>query len=312
MSERLIINGQGDERIVSPTSPFPDKKPLEYDYDRTTRFLQEAKQLAKEAKLGQKEGTWIPQLDYPELPFAMCLMSDMHYGSVNVDYDLLDEHFKIVEDTPNFFLGTNGDHVDNFNAVQFPDGMFENPLPPNYQAKALFKRLLELDRKDKVSVIAHGNHDLFGKKGGQDFFETFASEFKCPIFTEGGHLDIQTAGYTYKMILNHTYWGKSKINITNAPKRLMEYESGDYTADIGWLGHTHQSSYEHFTKGGKDIIAVVSGTYKTEDPWASRIGLGMNHGHAGITVVFWPDQRKMEVFKDINVAQQYILGRILK
>jgi len=308
--ERLVINARGDEKIISPTSPFPDKRVPEYNYEKTTQFLQEAKQLAKEAKVGQKEGTWIPQLEYPRQPFAMCLMSDIHYGSINVDYDLLNEHLKIVEDTPNFFLGTNGDHVDNFNSVKFADGMFENPLPPHYQASVMFKKLLDMDRKNKVGIISHGNHDLFGLSGGQNFFETFADEFQCPIFTEGGHLDIQTAGYTYKMILNHTYWGKSKINITNAPKRMMEYESGEYTADIGWLGHTHQSSYEHFNKGQTDKIAIVSGTYKTECPWASRIGLGMNPGHAGITLVMWPEKRKMEVFKDIFVAQAFILGQI--
>ena len=308
--EKLIINGRGLEKIIGPTNPFPDKHIPSYDYEKTTKFLSEARQMVKETKIGQKEATWIPELMYPTLPFAISLMSDMHYGSTNVDYELLDKHFKIVEETPNFFLATNGDHIDNFNAVKFPDGMYENPLPPNHQAKALFKKLLDLDKKDKVAVVAHGNNDLFGHKGGQDFFETFASEMKAPVFTQGGTLDIVTASYTYKMILNHTYWGKSKINITNAPKRLMEYENGDKTADIGWLGHTHQSSFEHFSKGGKDVVAVVSGTYKVDDPWAAKIGLGANPGKAGTTLVLYPDQRKMEVFKDMESAQDYILGLI--
>lgn len=308
--ERLIIDSKGTEKIVSPTHPYPDKKIPEYDYTKTTQFLKESRQLVKEADLGQKVATWIPDLQYPTLPFAIALMSDLHYGSTNTDYDLLDEHFKIIEDTPNFYMATNGDHVDNFNAVKHPTGMTENPLPPHYQAIVLFRKLLELDRKNKVAVISQGNHDLFGFLGGQDFFETFASEFQCPIFTQGGSLDINTAGYTYKMILNHTYWGRSKINITNASKRLIEYESGEKTADIGWLGHTHQSSFEHFTKGGKDIVAVVSGTYKVDDPWAAQNGIGSRAGHAGITLVLWPDQRKMEVFKDMRTAQQFMLGRI--
>ena len=308
--ERLVVNSRGDERIISPTHPFPDKKIPEYNYEKTTQFLKETENLLKKEKVGQKEATWIPQLDYPTLPFCVALMSDIHYGSVNVDYNLLDRHFGIIENTPNFYMATNGDHVDNFNAVKFADGMFENPLPPHYQSIVFFKKLLELDKKNKIGVISQGNHDLFGFSGGQDFFESFASEMKAPIFTEGGKLNIETAGYTYKMILNHTYWGKSKLNITNAPKRMMEYESGEYTADIGWLGHTHQSSFEHFNKGTEDKIAVVSGTYKTEDPWASKIGLGQNPGHAGITLMLWPDKRKMEVFKDMETAQQFMTGMI--
>ncbi len=312
MAERktLIVDALGTEREIQNTSPFPDKKHVIYDYKETTTFLKRARTLSKEAGIGQKEATWIPQLEHPLLPFAVVLMSDLHYGSTHCDYDLLDSHFDIVDNTPNFFLITNGDHTDSFAPVKHPSGMFENPLPPHFQAKALFQRLLELDKKGKVGAIGQGNHDLFAGDGGLDYYETFDREFQAPIFDQGGKLNIQTPGYTYRMILNHTYWGRSKINITNAAKRLIEYESGDRTGDIGWVGHTHQSSYEYFTKGGKDIVAVVSGTYKVEDPWAARNGIGDGPGFPGITLMLWPTERKIEVFKDIKIAKKTLDGFI--
>jgi hypothetical protein len=311
MTERIVIDGQGHEKFVSPTSPFPDKKFPLYDYTETTDLLKRARQITKESSVGQKEATWIPDLQYPLLPMAIVLMSDLHYGSINVDYDLLDSHFKIVEDTPNFYLCTNGDHTDSFAPTKHPSGMFENPLPPHFQAKALFQRLLELDKLGKIGSIAHGNHDLFGFDGGQDYYETFAKEFNAPIFDRGGLLNIQTAAYTYRMVHNHTFWGRSKINITNAAKRLIEYEGGG-DADIGWVAHTHQSSYELFTKGPKEQVAVVSGTYKVDDPWAERIGIGGRSGHPGITLLLWPTERRMEVMKDIRVAQNFILSMIFR
>lgn len=310
MSREIIVDSLGTTKLVSPTSPFPDKVLPVYDYHRTTEFLKESRQISKESRIGQKEATWIPQLDYPLQPFAISLISDMHYGSINVDYDLLDEHFDIIENTPNFFMATNGDHTDSFNAIKFQSGMFENPLPPHFQAKALFNKLLELDRKNKIGVISQGNHDMFGFEGGEDYYETFAREFKAPIFDRGGLLTIDTAGYKYKMVMNHTYWGKSKINITNVAKRLIEYEGGG-DADIGWVGHTHQSSYEMFTKGPKELLAVVSGTYKVDDDWAARQGISARSGHPGICVILWPTENKMEVFKNIKVAQQFILGSVL-
>lgn len=74
-------------------------------------------------------------------------------------------------------------------------------------------------------------------------------------------------------MFNHTYWGRSRINVTNAAKRMMEYEGGG-DCDISWVGHTHQSSYEHLERGGKDILAVVSGSYKERDNWARKKGIG--------------------------------------
>jgi hypothetical protein len=307
MSE-IIIDGQGTTKEIRGAI-FPNKKGVVYDYKATTELLKEVSKLERGAEIGQKEATWVPALEYPHLPFVLALMSDLHYGSTNVDYDLLDSHFNAVEETPNMFLATNGDHTDNFNPTKHPTGMFENPLPPDLQGRALFQRILELDKKNKVACIGQGNHDYFGFDGGQDYFTTFASQFRSPIFTGVARLNIETAGYVYKIIMNHTYWGKSKINVTNTAKRLIEYE-GVGNVDIGWVGHTHESSYEYFTKGGKDIIAVVSGTYKTIDPWASRNGIGGRAGHPGIAVMFWPNERKMEIFKDVLDAQKTLLNLI--
>ena len=291
----------GDEKIINPDSTFPNKKEVVYDYKKTTKLIKETQTIIKEAKTGQTEATWIPNLDFPNKPFGILLMSDIHYGSIGVDYDLLDRHLELVENTPNMFLATNGDHIDNFNAVKHATGMMENPIPPFLQGRAFFQRLLELDKKGKIASIAQGNHDDFGQLGGQDFYDTFVREFSAPIFSQGGILTIDTPGYKYKLVHNHTYWGRSKINITNAPKRLLEYE-GNGEGDIGWVGHTHQSSYEHFNKGGKDLLAVVSGAYKQNDPWAAKNGISGHSGEPGIVLVLWPDKRKMECIKDIEVA----------
>jgi hypothetical protein len=312
---RIIIDGKGSEKQVfeKQVSPFPDKKKQKSEYERVTKYLQEGQQIGKDFDPGQtdRRATWVPQPQYPDLPIAILLASDIHYGSTRIDYDLLEKHLKIVEDTPNFYMCTNGDHIDNFNAVTHATGMTENPLPPVIQGRVFMERLLELDSQKKIGVLGQGNHDEFGFVAGQDFYDTFMRDFSAPIFTKGGILTIKLQGVDYKMVLNHTYWGKSKINITNASKRLLEYEGGG-ECDIGWLGHVHQSSYELFTKGEKEQLAVVSGTYKTDDPWAAKKGIGGRGGHPGITVMLWPHKKKMEVFKDAEIAQEFMLGMIKK
>jgi len=284
---------------------YPDKKERTLDFDRVTNYLQEGRDICKDFEIGQREAMFIPEADFPDLPIVLGLCSDIHYGSIGVNYHQLKRYLDIIENVPNFYLATNGDEVDNFNAVFHPTGMTENPLPPQIQSRTIAQKLLALDNKGKIAVLSQGNHNRAGFAGGQDWYDTFLSEFKAPVFTSGGLLTIRYGGIDYRIVMNHTYWGKSKLNVTNAAKRMMEYEGGG-DVDIAWVGHTHQSSYEHFERGNKDVIAVVSGTYKVDDKWAAQNGIGGRGQSPGICVMLYPKQRKMEAFKDIETALDYM------
>lgn len=291
-----------EERI---NRTFPDKKSRSLDFDRVTRYLQEGQEIMADFEIGQREATYIPQVEYPDLPLVMLCASDLHYGSLGVNYPLLMRHLSIIEELPNFCLATNGDEVDAFNAIFHPTGMTENPLPPQVQSRAIAEKLLKLDKLGKIAVISQGNHNRSGFAGGQDWYESFLGQFRCPIFTQGGKIHIVHGGVVYTGIINHTYWGKSKLNPTNAVKRMIEYEGGG-NVDFGWIGHVHQSSYEHFERGGKDVLAIVSGTYKVDDKWAAQNGIGGRGQKGGICVMLYPYRRKMEAFKDIETAVDYM------
>lgn len=310
MNERGIFTGATEDswKPIGKTE-FTDKKLRRLEYDRVTRHIQEGQAIFQEWEIGQREASVVIEAPHKELPIVVGLLSDMHYGSINVNYEILNRHLDIIEQTPNFYMATNGDHVDFFNAIKFASGMSENPINQQLQARTLMLRLRELDQQGKILVLSHGNHDNFGQEAGQDFFDSFLSEFNAPIFTSGGLLHMFVQGQEYKMLLNHTYWGKSKINATNAAKRLMEYEGGG-DIDIAWLGHSHNSSYEHFERGGKDVLAIVSGTYKLRDDWAARNGLGSRGQQPGISLMLWPGERKMQAFKDIVVAEEVMEGWI--
>lgn len=304
---QLIVDSEGTVKDVreARNPMFPDKKQRTLDFDRVTNYLQEGRELLKDFEIGQREATFLPQPEHPELPIVIALMSDIHYGSVGANYELLRRHLDIIEHTPNMFLATNGDEVDNFNAVFHATGMTENPLPPQIQSRAIAGELLRLDRMGKVAVFSQGNHNRAGFLGGQDWYDSFLGSMQAPVFTSGGILNIGYDQQLYRMVINHTYWGRSKLNVTNAAKRLMEYEAGG-DADIAWVGHTHQSSYEHLERGRKDILAIVSGTYKVDDPWAAQNGIGGRGQQPGICVMLWGNQRRMQAFKDIEVAQEFM------
>lgn len=304
----LIIDSRGTvkdipERHYDPN--FPDKKERHLDFERVTSYLQEGREIMKDFEVGQREATFIPAVEYPDLPMVVELASDLHYGSIGVNYKQLSKHLEIIENVPNFFLATNGDEVDNFNAVFHATGMTENPLPPQIQSRAIAGKLLELDRRGKIAVLSQGNHNRAGFTAGQDWYDSFLSEFRCPVFTSGGLLTIPYGGIKYRILMNHTYWGKSKLNVTNAAKRMMEYEGGG-DVDVAWVGHTHQSSYEHFERGNKDVLAVVSGTFKVDDPWAAQNGIGGRGQQPGICIMLWPGERRIEAFKNIQSAVDFM------
>lgn len=276
-----------------------------YIYNEATELMRRAQNLSRESAIGVSEAVWTPKADYPDLPVAILLATDIHYGALGVDYDLLDKHLGIVESTPNFYMVTNGDHVDNFNSVKHPSGMHENPIPPQLQTQALMEKLRYMDGLGKIGVLSFGNHDNFIGAAGYDWLETFARGMQASIFTSGGFLHILHGAEHYGMAMTHTYWGVSKINPTNAAKRFWEHEYPQ--ADIVFLGHTHQSEALHWERGGKDRIAVVGGSYKQKDNWATRVGIGRKPGLPGITLLLYPNEHRMEVVKNIETAQEFIL-----
>lgn len=280
-------------------------------YREATELLKRAQEFNRKIDIGVKEATWQPIPDYPDLPIAILHATDIHYGSTHVDYDLLDKHLTVVEDTPNFYMLTNGDHVDNFNVIgKWASAVYENPLPPQLQTMALIERVKGIDAKKKLAVMSFGNHDNFIDASGYDWFNTFARGLNAPVFTSGGFLHALVGSQWYGIALTHEYWGKSKINPTNAAKRFWEYEYPQ--ADIVLLGHTHQSEVLHWERGGKDRIASIGGTFKLSDNWARKKGIGGRGGEPGHCMILWPDQRKMFATKDIDVAQQFILSKIFE
>lgn len=274
-------------------------------YAEATALLERAQKLRERAAVGVMEADFRPQAAYPHAPIGIALMTDTHYGSINVNYGLLGEHFTHLETTPNLYLAHNGDNTDNFNAFVHPSGMFENPLKPSVATMAWTERLRRLGKLGKVAVLSFGNHDQFMEGAGYDWLETFAHDVETSLFPSGGLLRIHHGTQVYQLALTHMYWGRSKLNPTNANKRFMDFEYPE--ADISFLGHTHQSESLHFEKGPRDRVAVIGGTYKVRDDWARQRGIGGRSGSPGHVVLLWPDRRRMLPVKDFEVAREILL-----
>lgn len=286
---------------------FPDRKQRDVSFSHFTSHIQEIQRYEQENSIAQDEATWHPKPEYPDLPIAILWMSDVHYGSKATDYDMLLEHLDIVRNTPNMYIISGGDEIDNFSPAKYPDGIISDLAKPGDQILAWGDLLKQLTYENKLAAVVWGNHTAFSKQAGIDPYEFWHENTECPFFTDGGGtLHIVHGNQIYNAGLRHTYFGNSKVNPSNAAKKLMQYGYPDL--DIACLAHTHWSSGEMFTSMGREKIAVIGGTYKLFDSFRKNWD-GDPHP-AGYTIVLHPESFKMLLFRFPEMAQQYISGCI--
>jgi len=308
--QRLIINAKGEEKIIYPqphisetppeqTIVFPDKKETHVDWRRNFERVIEVQKILKEANIGQEEATVHPDLEYPDLPMLLAIITDAHLFSVGTDHELLKKHLDLVINQPNVRMLDCGDDVD---MGIWGDLVFEQVLPPYMQGFTM--RDLARELGDKMIAILGGNHNDWMKACGTEFYDAFLRNAKCPVMPAGGMIHLEIGEQTYNIAAKHTHWGRSRLNATNASKRLIQWGYPD--ADCAILGHSHQASMEQLYMGGKNRLAVVGGTYKLDDQWAERKGISDSKERGGLGILFYPKERKMIPFLQMEDGVEYL------
>jgi len=263
---------------------FPDKKRVDISFDEVTAEIKRQQEYSSRVEVAQEEATWFATGEYPHMPVAIVFFTDIHYGNKGVDYDLLEEHIRTVKETPNMFALMGGDLIDAFSPTKNATGMMADAINPDEQAEAVMSMLVDLDHHSKLGGVQIGNHDAWVDLSGYRF-ERFLQELQCPVFQGAGNINILvgSGGEKYRVYWSHTHWGNSKLNITNAAKRALQFSSPD--AEIALLGHVHQSSAEHFD-------------------------IGSTPGAPGYTIMLWPNEHKKAVFRNPQDAKDYIVNAI--
>lgn len=308
MTERLVIDGRGTEKIIRPSERvvFSDKKASVVDEESILRHLTESQRIYKEMEVGQREATVELNPQYPDLPVFIWLNCDSHIGSKMVDYDAFLKDYNIVKNTPNFFCLSNGDEIDHFmvNLGRASVGAYETPITPGQQAKLVQSLFRKLDEQDKMLAFSFGNHNQWLRGSGYKFENTWLADFKCPVLNCGGLLKANYGGQEYRIAMTHQYWGQSKLNPTNAAKRYWEHEFP--SADVIFLGHTHQAEFLFFKRDQETDYryGIIGGTYKVDDEWPQEHGYGTSH-LGGFVLKLQPGRRDIEILRSAEEAQEY-------
>lgn len=249
---------------------------------------------------------------HTDKPFAVAFSADWHLGSAGVDYATFLDHVRLILETPNLFVGTVGDLVDNFVKSRMKSAMLHALFGPQEQydvVREIFRML-----GDKMLWHADGNHDAWtDDESGVNMLGMMLSEAvaNVPYLPYGGgiNLVVNDGKVVYRIFAKHKYRFNSSFNATHGNKRMHELES---PYDVGVTAHTHNPSVEHTHRWngvyGKDIIHIVCGTYKVSDPYAAANGYGQSSWIAVPVVVFYPDEKRMIPFYHLEDAVEILKG----
>lgn len=305
MKEKLIVNSRGDEMIVLPAegTKFTDKKSSHTDEERMLEHLSNAVKLSKEQEVSQSKGEICLNPAYNDLPAYIVAITDEHKGSVGVDYHAINKIRSLIRETPNFYEINGGDFVDNFNAVHksaISGSMNEEIISPMAQAKLSSEIFKRMDKQGKLLTVLTGNHEKMTNVSF-DYANTWLSDLSCPILKSGGILTIKYGSQEYKVFLGHKYRGLGGQNPSNA---FLHVTADHPEVDVIILGHVHKKFISVFSKGGKERIGIVGGTFKLDDEYSADMGHPRDdYNLGGVTFALDPNEHRIQVFPNVSEAE---------
>ena len=315
---RLIINPQGTEKVIRPpyasvvdnVLAIGDKKEMDISWRNIFGEMKQTADTWKEIYPYQDE-THV-NLDaiaeYPDKPFLIWWASDMHIGNVDTEYEILQRHIELIENTPNCGLVTVGDDIDFGILPRFEVRFMQTatPMVQAWTAKDLMAEFNGRNPRGKQLVLAHviGNHTHSMMQTTGVLYEEFYRQSKAAILPGLGQMFLNYGEENYEVGLAHKYFGRSRLNVTLEGKRLMEYHYPN--ADVAVVGDFHKSAFEKFNKGGKTRLVVRPGTY--------RVGTGLfenNRGWGkgdlgGSCTVFYPDKHDFQAFNTLEEGINFV------
>lgn len=239
----------------------------------------------------------------PDVPIAIGWFSDIHIGSPHVDYVSAHTDFITVANTKGFYGGFHGDLGDNWIIGRLQAQARNQRLSIQDEIRLGLDLLKTLG--DKLLWAVPGNHDNWEYVlSGRD---SIAEALKGTRLLYDPHevvftLTVGDAAWVVKV--RHQWRGYSIFNDSHGIE--VGWERGDTDFDIGVGGHLHTGTWlRPFHRHRKRRYALVTGTYKTDDGYARRMGFRGTCGLGSGATVMTPNG-DFVFFEDVRFAAQYL------
>ena len=242
----------------------------------------------------------------PDIKYIMlCFFADLHLGHLGVDYDLLKEYIKILEETENAYVVFLGDVVD---ADVYPNWRSYENLPEQLVWKFFESLMIRL--RGKIVAVCRGNHEYrLQKLVGVDLAEIILSRLGIPYLSFGGDIRVKAGDITYLIHVIHKTRYRSVINPVHACIRLAHLRTD---ADIIVHAHYHEPSLAQINIRNKQRVLMTVGTFLTESDYAHSIGLTPSTQRMNFRmpcVILNCRRKEMQGYLDLELAR-YLLNKL--
>jgi hypothetical protein len=236
---------------------------------------------------------------FPEmLPIGVCYTGDWHLGGGGVDVRQLQRDIEIIGTTDGLYAVGMGDYVDGVSihskavsALYDPSAVGARGLQ-NSMALIVARKAM-----GKWLAIIDGNHDAWSERHAAiGSTRDFAKALGAQYFHQGGgsiHLTVGTQ--RYNLAVRHNAPGHSRLNSTNAQRRMFDEWPDWQNTDTICLAHFHFNDMHQPPRKGGSCVYLRSGTYKLRDPYAANGGFTPEWGVP--MVVLYPDSKRVIPFR---------------
>lgn len=243
-----------------------------------------------------------------EKPICLIFSSDVHFGSIFTDYDMLIEIWKTILTTPNTYLAINGDFIDNFE-LPVPKlllaGINSQLIPPVLQRRFYIDYLESLVEENKIIAMTLGNHEEFA---GLEVYSQIYDRINIGL--NRLMVNMLVGDEEYKIALIH----KSRFNSVLNPvhSSLRELHLNYPFVDVVVTSHTHIPSLQTYPypkneKGHEIVYLIKTGSLKNKDTYTYKF---FNHYAVSQistpAIVFYPNVKKMVGFHDFRDAINFL------
>lgn len=230
-------------------------------------------------------------------PIILCFSGDWHIGGDGTDHTALQNHLRLIRETPHCYVLLMGDYCDNFQPRGTPPATGDQVIPagPQLRLAAHFFAYVA----EKVLGFIEGNHDNWTwKLVGFSYVQAAAERLTKPYLRHGGTVNLKVGNTEYRIAIRHDFRFKSALNSTNSQRQMFHFTGG---ADIVALGHLHFGEIHHKEIAGRETIWLRNGTFKVDDDFAYQIGVGKGQPVMP-AVVLYPTLKKMIPFRRLEDA----------
>ena len=295
MAEETDPGDEDGPEMIGPTPETPD-----VDEDVVYRAV-----LAAQAGLRRRQDLRDrARITFPDdKPVALVFISDIHFGARGTDYTAAFADAEIIANTNGMYGIFHGDGIDNFIPNKLAQARRGAPITLD-EEWALFKIWLE-KLGGKLIVAVAGNHDNWTRLlGGVDFLKGILPK-RVLYDRDELFVRVTLGGFEWKLLIRHKTRFNSVYNPLHGIKQTVRFHRHD--PDIAVAGHVHRGAvHEVWYHQGARRLAILTGTYKTEDEYARQEGFTSGGGRGNtVSVILMPDGSSVAL-DDLSMAARML------